>query len=247
MACEAAVAVIAARLDDEAGQVRIAALEALSQLRSQAAWTLLQEARHRGDPDVRRAALVGLGLSGREDAIPLLIAADRAGDPATRLVALSGLAKFTTSAALGELAAAAGAEDEQVRSAAVSFLAENETPEADRWLIDLVGRVDARHPAHAALSTGRRSRVVSVLAALRTADKGAATALTAALVRMRSPAADAALFEALTLPSATARQAAAWALAEIGSGEVMAALARAATKDPDLEVRRICGALITRG
>ena len=79
---------------------------------------------------------------------------------------------------------------------------------------------------------------MSVLDALRTADSAAATALTAALVRMQSAAAHAALFEALTLPSVTARKAAARALAEIGSGEDLAALSHAAAKDPDRRTRK---------
>lgn len=244
---EAAVPAIAARLEDGAGQVRIAALEALAQLRSDAAWTILASAAHAADPDIRRVALIGLGLSERPAAIPLLIAAARGGELAMQLVALSGLSKFTDSEALRELALAGTCADEQVRSAAVSFLADSAAPEADPLLVELVGRVDARHPAHAALSSGGRSRIMSVLAGLRSADKGAAAALTAALVRMKTTAADAALFEALTLPNPEARKAAAAALAEVGSAEVRVALSRAAAKDSDLEVRRICSALLTRG
>ena len=58
--CNSTVEAIAARLKDEAGLVRIAALEALAQLGSEAAWTLLRGAADAEDPDVRRAALVGL-------------------------------------------------------------------------------------------------------------------------------------------------------------------------------------------
>lgn len=248
LGCEAALPAIAARLQDEAGQVRIAALEALAQLRSAAAWALLKEAAASDDPDARRAALVGVGLSGRPEAVPLLTAATRSGDLATQLVALSGLAKFSVPEALRELAAAGLAADEQVRRAAVSFLAESGSAEADALLIELVGRVDERHPAHAALAAGRPTRAASILAALRYADATAAAALTSALVRMKTAAADAALFEALTLPSAAARKAAAGALAEAGGGgPVTAALSRAATKDPDPEVRRLCSALLARG
>lgn len=245
--CDSAVEAIAARLKDEAGLVRIAALEALAQLGSEAAWTLLRGAADAEDPDVRRAALVGLGISRRPVAIPLLVAAAQSGDLATQLVALSGLAKFAEPEALRELACAGAAQDEQVRSAAVSFLAESQAPAAELYLVDLVGRVDARHPAHAALSAGPRSRVVTILQALRTAEPAAAVALTSALVRTKSEAANAALFEALTLPNVAARKAAIGALAELGGGEVMAALGHAAAKDPDVEVRRISSALIQRG
>ncbi|MFO0579933.1 MAG: HEAT repeat domain-containing protein [Polyangia bacterium] len=247
LGCESAVAALAERLGDDAGQVRIAALDALSQLHSDESFCLLQEAATAGDPDVRRAALVGLGLRQRPEAIPLLIESARSSEAATRLVALSGLAKFKSPAALGELAAAASSDDEELRSAAVSFLAESEGPEADRLLVDLVSRADARHPAHAALSAGRRSRVPSVLAALRTAEGKAASALASALVRMKTPDADAALFEALTLPNVAARKAAARALAELGGAEVAVALGHAAARDPDPEVRDICSALLKRG
>lgn len=247
LGCEAATGAIAARLQDEAGQVRIAALEALAQLRSEEAWTLLQAAAATGDLDGRRAALVGLGLSGRPAAIPLLIEATRSTDLATRLVALSGLAKFPVPAALRELAAAATADDEQVRSAAVSCLADSEAREADALLIELVGRVDTRHPAHAALAQSRPGRLASVLTALRSADDASAAALTSALVRMNSADANAALFEALTLQNVATRKAAAWALAEAGGDGAPAALRHAAAKDPDPEVRRLCSALLARG
>jgi hypothetical protein len=55
------------------------------------------------------------------------------------------------------------------------------------------------------------------------------------------------LFEALTLPNPVARKSAAWALAELKGGEVMAALGHAAASDSDFEVRRTCTALIDRG
>lgn len=247
LGCEVAVEDIAARLTDEAGQVRNAALEALSLLRSDTAWTHLERAADAEDPDMRRAALVGLGLSGRPVALPRLLAAAHDGDLATRLVALSGLARFQTPECLRELGCAALSKDDQVASAAVSLLADCSAPEADRLLIEAVSRVDMRHPAHAALSAGSRSRAVSVLQALRHVDAQGAAALTAALVRMDSAAARAALFEALTLPNAAARKSAAWALAELSGGEAVAALGHAAESDPDLEVRRTCAALISRG
>lgn len=246
LGCEAAGRELAERLKDEAGQVRIAALEALAQLRSEEAWELLHSAVSAEDQDVRRAALIGVGLSGNRAAVPLLIAAARSSDSATRLAALSGLAKFSVPEALTELTAAAASDDPEMRGAAVSFLSESGSPEADRALVDLVGRVDARHPAHAALSAGPRFRISAVLAALRTAEDGAAVALTAALVRMKSAAADAALFEAFTFPNTAARKAAARALAEVGGGEVMAALAHAAERDPDPEVKNVSRTLLAR-
>ena len=60
LAWEPAAASIAALLGDQAGQIRAAAVEALSHLQSSVAFEALREAAGSSDPDMQRAALVGL-------------------------------------------------------------------------------------------------------------------------------------------------------------------------------------------
>ncbi|MES2965859.1 MAG: HEAT repeat domain-containing protein, partial [Bdellovibrionota bacterium] len=59
-------------LNDQAGQVRVAAVEALSHFDSPAAHEALRKAALRDDLEVRRAALVGLGLARRDEDLPVL-------------------------------------------------------------------------------------------------------------------------------------------------------------------------------
>jgi HEAT repeat protein len=61
---------------------------------------------------------------------------------------------------------------------------------------------------------------------------------------MRDPAAGPALVRALGLVNTAARKAAATTLGGIGSKEALGALAAAAARDADPEVRRICAVLL---
>ena len=62
-------------ITDEAGQVRVAAVEALAYLKSQSAQRRLIAAAQADDADVQRAALIGLGLRRSPAAIPILLSA----------------------------------------------------------------------------------------------------------------------------------------------------------------------------
>jgi HEAT repeat protein len=243
---EAAAPRIAELLAEEAGQVRVAAVEALSHLQSDEAHEALRQAAESEDLDVRRAALIGLGVMGRPQDVPLLLSALSAGDSATRLVVLSALAHFSSPAVFHAMARAASDMDEQVSTAAIGFLAARAEQEATDILVQLLASSAARERALAGLLVPSQGRVPGLLGALEVADDELAPVLTSTLAKLQRADATAALLQALWLPNVAARKAAASTLAALGSAEAMAALKRAADTDPDPGVRQICALLLAQ-
>ncbi|MET0794429.1 MAG: HEAT repeat domain-containing protein, partial [Polyangiaceae bacterium] len=72
---DASTPLIAALLNDDFGQVRVAAVEALAHLRGTDAFEVLSGVLASNDVDLYRAALVALGLSKRSEALPHLLRA----------------------------------------------------------------------------------------------------------------------------------------------------------------------------
>ena len=242
----AAAEPIAALLQDVAGQVRVAAIEALSHLESPVARQMLVDASRSGDIDVRRAALLGLGIARRPETLPILFEAANATDAATRLVAISAMAGFGDPTVLDALHAAARDSDESVRTAAVGFLGARPTTEAALRLIDLARDPDADLQVFDALSAYSPTRVRALVDALHEADDETAAVLTSALARMRRPEAEEALLVVLERGSSPARRAAAGTLAAVGSSRAIRALRRCADEDPDPEVKAICASALAR-
>ncbi|WP_437784403.1 HEAT repeat domain-containing protein [Sorangium sp. So ce1097] len=243
---EAAAGAIAERLRDDSGQVRVAAVEALSGIKGDLALAALEEAAREGDTDMRRSALIGLGIAGREESLPTLLGALSSPDVATRLVGVSAISGFSSPEVLPALVRAAGDPDESVRAAATSFIAGRPGVEATRSLIALLVASPAPAPLLAALSTPVPGRVEGILEALATADDELSPLLTAALARMRRPEAHAALLEALRLPRAPARKAAATTLGAVATREAFAAVELASRTDPDPEVRRVAASVLSQ-
>jgi HEAT repeat protein len=243
---EAAASRIAELLGEEAGQVRVAAVEALSHLGSEEAHAALRRAAESDDLDVRRAALLGLGVMAHPGDESFLLAALATGDSATRLVALSALAHFDSPSVLHALARAAADADEQVGTAAIGFLATRAEQEATDVLVHLLGSSGARDRALAGLLVPAQGRIPGLLAALETADDELAPVLTSVLAKLPYADAASALLQVLSLANVAARKAAASALAALASPEAAAALRRAADTDPDPGVRQICGLLLAQ-
>ncbi|WP_437579986.1 HEAT repeat domain-containing protein [Sorangium sp. So ce887] len=243
---EAAAGLIAERLRDESGQVRVAAIEALSAIKGDLALAALEQAAQASDTDMRRSALIGLGIAGREASLPTLLGALSSPDVATRLVAVSAVSGFSSPEVLPALVRAAGDPDESVRAAATSFIAGRPGVDATRSLIALLVASQAQGPLPAALSTPVPGRIEGILDALAAADDELAPVLTAALARMRLPAAHTALLEALRLPHAPARKAAATTLAAVATREGFAAVELTSRADPDPEVRRVAASVLSQ-
>jgi HEAT repeat protein len=242
---------IAGLLRDPAGQVAVAAVEALSHLSSPGATQALLAVAGAADidPDMRRAALIGLGIGHPPEALPTLLDAleDAASDAATRLVALAALAAYPDDAATHALAAAARSADDSLRNAAVRFLAGREGAAASELLVELARqrpREELGRTLGDALAMPSDARIAAVVKALATADDELAAVLTSALGRMARPEATAALLDIMRRPQVAARKAAAVSLAGVGTRAAEAALQAAAVGDPDLEVRRICALLL---
>ena len=241
---------VVALMDDEAGQVRVAAVEALAHLRTDKALAALRRAAASPDADLQRAALLGLGTQRQAQSLPALLAALESKDAATRLVGVSALAAFappgpTGAEVLPALARAAHDPDESVRTAAMGFLAARQEPAATALLVGLLAQPAARAAALAALAQPVPGRIAGLQAGLESADDELAPLVVAALARMGRADATAALVDALTGPNAHSRRAAAGALAQLGPG-AHSELARAAAEDPDPEVRRLCAEALGR-
>lgn len=233
-----AVDALVLRLADDAGQVRIAAVEALSHLPGALAKQVLQTAALSTDPDMRRAALAGLGLTGDPDVLPTLLEAAQSGDESTRLVALSALAGFSQPEALAALVVAANDVNEGVRSAAVGVMMTAAGRAPTLALVGLIGGLRSRRPALQALTHPVEGRVQVLLGALEAAGEALVGPLAATLARIPRPDAREGLVLALQSPNVLLRRAAATALAGAGPA-AMAALAVVALRDPDFEVRRL--------
>lgn len=231
-------------LNDQAGQVRVAAVEALSHFDSPMAHEALRRAASREDLEVRRAALVGLGLGKREEDLPVLLAAAVSGDPATKLMALSALSNFSSERALATLSSAASDPDDQVSTSAVTLLSSRREEEATEVLVELLSVANLAERARAALLVPTETRASGLLIALQAADHELAGVLISILSRLQRPEARVALLSAMKLNNVAARKAAAPVLAARRDREMTSILQEAAENDPDDEVRRICTLLL---
>jgi HEAT repeat protein len=241
----AASSEIASLLKDEAGQVRVAAVEALSHLNSVEAHAALREAVKSGDQDVKRAALMGLGIARRLEDLPIILAEVNSNDPPTRLLALSALVNFPSPRVFATLSNAGTDPDEQVRLAAIGFLAARPEQEATVVLVELLGQDATHEKAKSALLISSSGRAAGILIALESASDELAPLLISILVRMGQVDSQPALLAAGKLSNVAARKAAITGIASFGSNSEMSqALQDAAQSDPDREVRQIAKLLI---
>lgn len=232
-------------LTDEAGQVRVSAVEALSHLDTPEAHASLRKAVDSSDADVKRAALVGLGIARRNEDLQIILSEINSADPATRLLALSALVNFSSPKVFGILSAAGADPDELVRSAAIGFLAARPENEATEVLIELLGHEKTSEKAKAALLVSASGRAHGILSALESTNDEMAPVLVSILSKLGTRDALAALVSAMKLENVAARKAAATGLAAHSSNpEMMLALKQGAENDLNPEVRQICRLLL---
>jgi HEAT repeat protein len=238
----AALPAIRARLDDTAGQVKMAAVEALAALPGEAALRALAEAAGSADLDVQRAAVVGAGERADPELRPVLLAALASPDASIRLVAVSSIARFE--ATESQLGAAAKDADAAVRSAALGLLASRTDSASSHVLLQMLAQ-DPESPALvAALAQQVDSRIATILPLLDTANDDVARALLAVLSRSQSHRGRAALDVAFASHNVASRRAAARVLSLLLDDAAKSSLARAANGDSDAEVRRLCAAAL---
>ncbi len=241
---EAAARPIAELLDDPAGQVRVAAVDALSHLQTPIASEALRRAAESDDPDVTRAALIGMGIRKDPEGLPTLLEKAPATEPATRLVAISAIADFAGDEVEEALATAARDPDESVRTAAIGFLAARPGVRATRRLVALLAFRPVRDLVESSLTVPVDGRIEGLLAGLEEADDEQAPRLVSALLRLRQPHATALLRRVLAMPNAPARKAALSGLSTRPDRDARDALKVASGSDPDPEVRRIAALLL---
>jgi HEAT repeat protein len=237
-----APALLIERLADATPHVRIAAIEALAHVETDAAWQALCAMVRSADPDQQRAALVGIGLRATPAALPFLLDATASPDAATRLIALSGLAPRAEPEALAALGAAARDAAPEIEEAALSLLGERADRAAAEVLVATALACDVEHPAHRALSRPGAARSAAIQARLGDASGRDADVLVAALARMGDDAAITALFAGLELANPAVRRAAATALVAIEAPGARARVIQLARLDPDPDVRRASAA-----
>jgi HEAT repeat protein len=232
---------------DGAGQVRVAAVDALAKLATPAALDALAQAALQDDLEVRRTALAGIAFVKTPATLRLLLDASYAADNATRLVAVSGLAKLNDAAALARVCDVAHSDPEaSVQNAAIELLAESAAPQATVALVTLLGSDSFRARAVSALSRHVSARSAQLSASLEEASAEVADALVTVITRLPRSSAEQVLLAALKLPHEPARRAAVRALRFAFDSEATSeALARAASQDPDPEVRRVAAARLS--
>jgi HEAT repeat protein len=244
-----AAPLLAARLLDEAGQVRVAAVDAIARLPGPPAREVLERAAQHEDVEVRRAAMTGMGFARHPDSLPFLLEAAAAEDTATRLVAISSLSRFESPAAIGRILAVARSDaDPSVQSAAIALLAESAIPEAGGALVELLTNDAQRDRAAQALQRHPDLHAAQLVAALHGAGAAVADAIVGALTRLPKSRAEGILLQTLQLPNVHARRSAVRALRVAFGDEaalVREALATCAVRDPDPEARRIAAARLS--
>jgi len=233
-------------LEDDAGQVRVAAVEALSHLQNELALEALYQLAEGQEPDLRRAALIGLGIAKRPEGVSRLVAATHSDDPTTRLVAISALAESGARERVAALARAAQDADENVRAAALGFLSTEADPEATHILLDLLPAAGNPKRIRELLARASEGRVLGLTSRLGSADEEGANLCCSLLARLRAPEATRALLGTLSYGELVARKAAAVALGSLRTPEALAALRHAAGHDPDARVRQICSILLSQ-
>ena len=229
-------------IEDPAGQVRVAAIEAIAKLGDGSSTGVMDTACRSVDPDIRRVAILGLGACDRSEALPLLLREAHSEDDASRLYALSALAGNDGDEATEALLRATVDPVAMVQSAAVALLQVRSGAGPTKWLVEQLGDAQRRDDARVALGQPAAGRVEGIALALRDADSSLTPVLIGALTTLASHESQDAIEAALTLENVHARRSAVRALTASDTRDARRLLDRAELEDPDDEVRRICAA-----
>ena len=161
---------VIALIDDPAGQVRVAAIEAIAKLGDGQGTAVLDGACRSADPDIRRAAILGLGGCKRTEVLPILLREAGSEDSVTRLYALSALSEIDSDEATVALARGTLDPDLHVKSAALGFLAARPGPKATRWLIEQLLDPHGGDHALAGLQNPVGGRIEEILIAVESSE-----------------------------------------------------------------------------
>ncbi|MFP5212977.1 MAG: HEAT repeat domain-containing protein, partial [Acidobacteriota bacterium] len=222
---------------DEAHQVRIAAMAALSTVGGNEAIEILSGQVRTEDRDITRSALCALGRIPGHDSLAPILNVLRSGDPSLRLDAIHALKECREDDALGGLEWATMDKDPAVVRAAMEGLAHLGTREAVAVLIAMASDEARREAAVDAMSRMGADRVDFVAEGLSHADPGVRSSVVDVLARMKHQRATERLVEALHDSVASVRLAAIHSLKQLGSRQAEVLLTEIAHSDPDVAVR----------
>ena len=249
----ASPAVVGVLERDRAGQVRLAAIDALGRLDPPDLVTILQPLTVSSDADLARAAIRALGLTRDARAQPLLESMGRAADAWRRLeaVAAIGVRGGVEAASTLQWVAAADSEAE-VSGAAIAALTligsrgGDDATAATTALTALTAERAKRETVIASLA-GLPSRCIGDVAkGLGHPSPDVRQATIEALARMRRPDASTWVERALDDAVPAVRAAAVAELRRLGSRSASKTLLRLARTDPDSEVRHAAVMAVTQ-
>jgi HEAT repeat protein len=237
---------------DEAGQVRLAAIEVLGQLHAPHALGALMPLASATDVDVARAAISAIGQSDRAEAGVFLETLVRSREPWRRLAAAAVIAGRGDTHAAATLQWMAGADaDESVAAGAIAGLARLASATARgngavRALVALLEEPSRREQAIATLAALPQPAIAAIVDGLTHASPEVRRGTIEALGRMRRAEASQALEAALDDPVPSVRTAAITELRRLGSIRAGRKLLSLARTDPDADVRQAAVLAVAR-
>ncbi len=243
LAVVAALPALRSRLDDEAGQVKMAAVEALAALPARAAARALAEAASSADVDVQRAAVVGAGERAEPELRPVVVAALGNQDPSIRLVAVSSIARFEGAEA--ELAAAAqGDTDGVVARRGLEPVGQSQRRRGVSRIARLAGaRSGVDRPGRGAQPNGRRPHR-DHFGGARDSRRRAGQVAVGGVVALAVTAGPSGARRSARFAQRRGAARGARVMSLLLDDSAKSSLARAASADGDAEVRRICAAAL---
>jgi HEAT repeat protein len=238
---------------DRAGQVRLAAVDALGRLDPPEVVTMLQPLTVSSDADLARAAIRALGRTRDARAQPILESLTRAADAGRRMeaVAAIGVRGGFEAAATLQWVAAADAEAD-VSGAAIAALVAigsrggEDATAATTALIALTAERAKRETVIASLAGLPPRRIGDLASGLGHPSPDVRRATIEALGRMRQPDASRWIERALEDAVPAVRAAAVAELRRLGSRTAAKTLLRLARTDPDSGVRRAAVMAVTQ-
>jgi HEAT repeat protein len=238
---------------DPAGQVRIAAIDALAAIGGTDALAILEPLADSAERDVAAAALRALGTVPAPGGRDTLQAALRSDDPERRVAAVQALAQHGGRDAVDALCwTAAADQDSGVAASAIDGLATLASRPGDALdaavlaLTTIATDPARRAAALPALARIPASAVPALDRALRHEDTAVRLAAIEALGRIARPPASTLLMQALDDPDASVRARAVDALSRLGARGVARRLASLARTDHSDEVRRMAEMALAR-
>lgn len=238
---------------DDAGQVRLAAIETLGRVDAPHSLRALAPLTGAADPDVARAAISAIGQSASDEAATLLEALLRAAEPWRRMAAVAAIAVHGGGSAAAALQwVAAADEDADVATAAIEALArlagapDGEAARPVRALLTLLAEPRRREQVLAALASLPRRHTPLVAEGLRHASAEVRRSTVEALARMKDAEASRALAAALEDEDASVRATAVTELRRLGSRSAERRLMTMARMDPDQSVRQAAVLAVAR-